>query len=262
MAAAGESDGITIDLNADMGESFGRWVLGNDKALMPYLTSASIACGFHAGDPHVMRENASLAVAHGVGIGAHVGLPDLVGFGRRRMAITPSQLYDYVLYQAGALKAFVETAGGRLQHIKPHSILYVMIQEDSELAAATAEAVAALGDDVLLFLTGETAKTAAARAGVGFVSEGFVDMGYAADGSLVLAITSRDPAVIAERAFRLAVESKTRTTDGEDLDVQADSICIHGDVSNASDIAAAIRRRLESAGIELRRPQPSQVSRA
>src|SRR3989442_1061557 len=125
-----------VDLNADMGESYGRWTLGDDEALMPHLTSANIACGFHGGDPHVMRTTVALAVEHGVGIGAHVGLPDLIGFGRRRMAIAPDELKDYVLYQSGAMKAYAEAAGARLQHVKPHGALYTMIVDDPELGAA------------------------------------------------------------------------------------------------------------------------------
>jgi UPF0271 protein len=121
---------LQIDLNADMGESFGRWTLGNDESLMPHLTSANIGCGFHGGDPHVMRKSVALALEHGVGIGAHVALPDLLGFGRRRLAVSSEELHDYVLYQAGAMKAFAEAAGGVLQHVKPHGVLYWMVQEE------------------------------------------------------------------------------------------------------------------------------------
>ena len=144
----------TIDLNADMGESFGRWTLGNDEALMPHLTSANIACGFHGGDPHVMRRTVALALEHGVGIGAHVGLPDLLGFGRRRMAVSAAELRDYVLYQAGAMQAFADAAGASMQHVKPHGVMYTMVQEDGELAQAVADAVAEVGADVILMLAG------------------------------------------------------------------------------------------------------------
>src|SRR5918992_1214713 len=130
-----------VDLNADMGESYGRWTLGNDASLMPHLTSANIACGFHGGDPHVMRRTVALAAEHGVGIGAHVGLPDLIGFGRRRMAISIDELGDYVTYQAGALWAFAQAEGVRLQHVKPHGALYTMIVDDAEYAAAVCQAV-------------------------------------------------------------------------------------------------------------------------
>ena len=139
-----------IDLNADLGESFGRWTLGDDAALMPHLTSANVACGFHGGDPHVLRRTVALAVEHGVGIGAHVGLPDLVGFGRRRMAVSPEELGDLVLYQAGAVRAFAEAAGAELRHVKPHGALYSMVAEDDELARALCEAVAVLGVALLM----------------------------------------------------------------------------------------------------------------
>src|SRR5205807_5971176 len=144
-----------VDLNADMGESYGRWTLGDDAALMPHLTSANIACGFHGGDPHVMRHTVALAVEHGVGIGAHVALPDLIGFGRRRMAISPDELRDYVTYQAGALSAFADARGARLQHVKPHGSLYAMIVEDAGYARAVCEATADLGRGVILLMPPE-----------------------------------------------------------------------------------------------------------
>src|SRR5213596_80734 len=142
----------SIDLNCDMGESYGRWTLGADEEIMPWITSANIACGFHGGDPHVMRQTVALAVEHGVGIGAHVELPDLIGFGRRRMAIAPDELADYVLYQAGAMRAYAEAAGARLQHVKPHGALYAMIVDDGELAAAVCEALKALHEGVVLLM--------------------------------------------------------------------------------------------------------------
>src|SRR6478736_5840981 len=174
-----------IDLNADMGESYGRWTLGDDEALMPLLTSANIACGFHAGDPHVMRKTVELALEHGVGIGAHVSFPDLIGFGRRRMAATPEEVADYVVYQAGALAAFVEAAGGRLQHVKPHGALYTTIADSEKHAEAVAGAVASLGGDLILLMPPVVAPAAAA-AGVPFVPEGYVDLDYDAAGKLVL----------------------------------------------------------------------------
>jgi UPF0271 protein len=244
---------LKVDLNADMGESFGRWVLGNDEALMPHLTSANIACGFHGGDPNVMRRTVALAIEHGVGIGAHVALPDLLGFGRRRMAVSAEELRDYVLYQTGAMAAFAHAAGARLQHVKPHGALYTMVKDDAELAQAVADAVAESGDRVILMLTGETVATAAARAGVPFVPEGYVDLDYAADGSLVLERVKqlRDPQTMAERAARLVTEGKVTTLDGTDLELEARSICVHGDAPNAPEIAEAIRRALAEAGVEL-----------
>jgi UPF0271 protein len=244
---------VQVDLNADMGESFGRWTLGNDAALMPHLTSANIACGFHGGDPHVMRKTVELALEHGVGIGAHVALPDLLGFGRRRLAVSAAELHDYVLYQAGAMAAFAEAAGGRLQHVKPHGALYVMVQGDAELAQGVADAVAETGDGVILLLAGKTVSDAAQNAGVPFVPEGYVDLDYAGDGSLVIERVKqlRDPQATAVRAVRLVTEGKVQTLDGGDLTLKARSICVHGDAPNAAEIAAAIRSSLEAAGVEL-----------
>ena len=244
---------LKVDLNADMGESYGRWTLGNDDALMPHLTSANIATGFHGGDPHVMRRTVALALEHGVGIGAHVALPDLLGFGRRRMAVSAAELRDYVLYQAGAMAAFAEAAGGTLQHVKPHGALYTMVQGDPELAQGVAGAVAELGGGVILLLAGKTVAEAARSAGVPFVPEGYVDLDYAGDGSLVIERVKqvRDPETMAVKAVRLVTEGKVRTLDGTDLELEARSICVHGDAPNAPDIAAAIRRGLEGAGVEL-----------
>ncbi len=146
---------IRMDLNSDMGESYGRWQLGNDAELMEVITSANIACGWHGGDPAVMRTTVELAVDKGVGIGAHVGLPDLLGFGRRRMQVAPDEIYDYAMYQAGALRAFAEAAGGRLQHVKPHGAFYTMSAADEGLAGALVRAVQALGDGVVLYGMGE-----------------------------------------------------------------------------------------------------------
>src|SRR5688500_14364752 len=174
----------TIDLNSDMGESFGRWQLGNDAELMEVITSANIACGWHGGDPAVMRTTVELAVAKGVGIGAHVGLPDLLGFGRRRMQVTPDEIYDYTMYQSGALRAFAEAAGGRLQHVKPHGAFYTMSAADETLAAALVRAVESLGDGVVLYGMGEIEPALAKRAGVGYVREGYVDLNYDDSGGL------------------------------------------------------------------------------
>jgi 5-oxoprolinase (ATP-hydrolysing) subunit A len=241
-----------IDLNADMGESYGRWTLGDDAALMPHLTSANIACGFHGGDPHVMRRTVALALDHSVGIGAHVAFPDLIGFGRRRLSATPAEVEDYIVYQAGAVKAFAEAAGGRLQHVKPHGALYTSIVDSPELARAAAQAVASLGPDVILLMPPAVAG-AAADAGIPFVPEGYVDLDYDAEGKLVLerAKRVRDPDEMGEKAVRLVREGKVRTIDGGDLELEVESICVHGDAPNATAIAEAIRRALEGAGVEL-----------
>jgi UPF0271 protein len=235
-----------------MGESYGRWTLGDDAALMPCLTSANIACGFHGGDPHVMRKTVTLALEHGVGVGAHVGLPDLIGFGRRRIAVSPDELKDYVVYQAGAIRAFAEAAGGRLQHVKPHGALYAMIVDDEAYSHAVSEAVASLGPEVILLMPPDVAEAAAA-AGVPFVPEGYVDLDYDGAGKLVIERVKqvRDPRQTAARAVRLITEGKVRSTDGSDLSLEVASICVHGDAPNAPEIAQAIRSALTAAGIEL-----------
>jgi 5-oxoprolinase (ATP-hydrolysing) subunit A len=225
-----------VDLNADLGESFGRWTLGDDAALMAHITSANVAAGFHGGDPHVLRETVALAVENGVGIGAHAGLPDLVGFGRRRIAITPEELADLVLYQAGAVRAFAEVAGAELRHVKPHGAMYSMVVDDPELAAALCETVAGLG--VALLMPPQLA-AAAAAAGIRFVPEGYVDLDYDEEGKLILERVKqpRDPAETAERALRFAGEG------------QVESICIHGDGPNAVELAAAVRSALQGSGV-------------
>jgi UPF0271 protein len=227
-----------MDLNADLGESFGRWTLGDDAALMPHITSANIAAGFHAGDPHVLRRTVALAVEHGVGVGAHPGLPDLVGFGRRRMAVSPEELYDLIVYQAGAVRAFAEVAGAELRHVKPHGSMYTMVADDDELAAALCAAVADLG--VALLMPPQLA-SAAASAAIRFVPEGYVDLDYDADGKLILERVklARDPAETVRRAVEFARAG------------EVESLCIHGDGPNAVELAAAVRAGLEADGVEV-----------
>lgn len=242
---------ITIDLNSDMGESFGRWSLGNDAELMEVITSANIACGWHGGDPAVMRQTVEMAVANEVGIGAHVGFPDLLGFGRRRMQVTPNEVYDYAIYQAGALRAFADAAGGRLQHVKPHGAFYVMCAADEALAAALVRAVQNLGDDVVLFGMGEIEPAMAKAAGVGYVREGYVDLNYNNAGNLVIERNKGawDPDEVAARAVRLATMAEVGTVEGGTLKLAVRTICIHGDAPNSGEIALKVRNRLEEAGV-------------
>jgi UPF0271 protein len=249
----------TIDLNSDMGESYGRWSLGNDAELMEVITSANIACGWHGGDPAVMRNTVALAAAKGVGIGAHVGLPDLLGFGRRRMQVTPDEIYDYTLYQAGALRAFAEAEGTRLQHVKPHGAFYVMCAADETLAAALVGAVQALGDDAVLFGMGEIEPRLAREAGVGYVREGYVDLNYDNQGGLVLERRKGewDPEEVARRAVRLATRGEVGTVEGGTLALDVRTICIHGDAPNSGEIARRVRQRLEEAGIGIAPVRPA-----
>jgi UPF0271 protein len=244
---------ITMDLNSDMGESYGRWQLGNDAELMSVITSANIACGWHGGDPAVMRGTVELAVEKRVGIGAHVGLPDLLGFGRRRMQVTPDEIYDYAMYQSGALRAFAEAAGGRLQHVKPHGAFYVMCAADEELASALVRAVKALGDGVVLFGMGEIEPRLAADAGVGYVREGYVDLNYNNSGGLVIERNKGawDPEDVANRAVRLATKREVGTVEGDTLPLAVETICIHGDAPNSGEIARRVRQRLEKSEVKI-----------
>jgi UPF0271 protein len=241
-----------VDINCDMGESYGRWSLGDDAGIMPFITSANIACGWHGGDPGVMRATIELAKEHGVGVGAHTGLPDLLGFGRRQMVLSPDETRDYVLYQYGALRAFADAAGIPVQHIKPHGAFYVMINRDRSLAAALVEAVKEVDPDLVLVLKEEQALELASSEGVSVAAEAFPDLDYNADGSLILerAKKPRDPALVAERILRVVHEGKLRAIDGTDLDVSARTFCIHGDSPNAVEVAQGVRERLKAEGVE------------
>ncbi len=237
-----------------MGESYGRWTLGNDEAVMPYLTSANLACGFHAGDPHIMRKSVALAVQHGVAIGAHPGLPDLMGFGRRALNLSPDELKDYIHYQTGALSAFARTAGATLQHVKPHGIQYTMFERNLDLARACAEAVAELDAKLILMTMADTKFDAAARAtGARVAGEGFADRPYTRDKELVWPrVVFTDPERAAEQAVMMARDGKVRTVDGDVVDVNVQTICVHGDTPGVEKIVAAVRKALEQEGILVR----------
>jgi UPF0271 protein len=246
---------VHIDINCDMGESYGRWTLGHDEEVMPHITSANVACGFHGGDPHVMHRTVELAMQHGVAIGAHPGLPDLMGFGRRRMEVSPAELKDYHRYQTGALGAFVKAAGSTLQHVKPHGIQYHMFEESLPLARATAEQVLELDPALILMTMAMTKYDAEARTvkGLRVAAEGFADRVYADDAQLVSRKLGKDalvsdPVKAADQAVRMVMESKVRTISGKTIDVKIDTICIHGDSPGADKIVAAVRDALVKAG--------------
>jgi UPF0271 protein len=243
--------GTVVDINCDMGESFGRWVLGDDARVMPHISSANIACGWHGGDPGVLRATVELAKEHGVGVGAHVGLPDLLGFGRRQIAVSPEETRDYILYQYGALRAFADAAGVPVQHIKPHGAFYVMINRDPRLTEALVEATHEADPELVLVLMNEQALSVASASGLAVAPEAFPDLDYDADGSLILerAKQPRDPAVVAERVLRVVRESKLRAVDGTDLELSARTFCIHGDSPNAVEVARGVRERLAAEGV-------------
>ncbi len=244
-----------IDINCDMGESYGRWKLGNDEEVMPHITSANVACGFHAGDPAVMRKTVELALTHGVAIGAHPSTPDLMGFGRRRMEMTPQEIKDCHAYQIGALMGFCQAAGTTLQHVKPHGIQYFMFEENLALGRASAENVVEIDKRLILMTMAQTKYDQEARKvpGVRVASEGFADRPYADDGQLVsrklgAAALIRDPAKAAEQAVRMVMENKVKSMSGKVIDVHVDTICIHGDTDGAEKIVAAVREALVKAG--------------
>jgi 5-oxoprolinase (ATP-hydrolysing) subunit A len=243
-----------IDVNVDMGESFGRWSLGDDASLMPHISSANIACGFHAGDPGAMRRTVAGAVEHGLQVGAHVALPDLLGFGRRAMKVSPADLTDYCTYQIGALAAFVAAEGGRLAHVKPHGALYAMCAQDGELAEAVARSIAEVDSQLVLLALRDDHAAAVERHGVRLVTEAFVDLDYDADGNLLIEPVkqARDPDQVAERALRVARERKVPTTAGTDLEVDSPTICLHGDAPNAPDVARAVKERLDGERIAVK----------
>ncbi len=245
---------MRIDFNCDLGESFGGYRLGADLEILPLVTSANVACGFHAGDPAVMRRTVRAALDQGVAVGAHPGLPDLVGFGRREMEITPQEAHDMVLYQIGALHAVVKAEGGRLRHVKAHGALYNMAAKNAKLAEAIAEAVKRFDPELVFFgLSGSVMIDAGQRLGLRTASEAFADRTYQPDGSLTP--RSQPNALIAEvgraadQAIRMAKEGKVQTVQGRDMAIQADTICIHGDGPHAVEFAREIRRRLEAEGV-------------
>ncbi|MDQ0188247.1 LamB/YcsF family protein [Alicyclobacillus cycloheptanicus] len=245
-----------IDLNADMGESFGVYKLGQDEALLGVVTSANIACGFHAGDPTTMRVVVEQALAAGVAIGAHPGLPDRVGFGRRELAITPEEAFDLTLYQVGALHGVVRALGGQLRHVKPHGALYNMAAARFDLASAIAEAVRRVDDQLILVgLAGSALVTAAHQASIAARSEVFADRRYRADGSLVprrqAGAVIEDPAEAVAQAVQMATAGVVKAEDGSRVPVAADTLCIHGDGSHAVTFAMQIRRALEEAGVRV-----------
>lgn len=244
-----------VDLNCDLGESFGVYTLGMDEEILPLITSANIACGFHASDPVTMERTVRLAVESGASLGAHPGFPDLLGFGRRNLNVSPAEAKAYVQYQLGALSAFAKARGAALSHVKPHGALYNMAGRDRKLAEAICEGIAEVDDSlILLALSGSAMIEAAGRKGLRSASEVFADRAYEADGSLVARtkpgaiITDEEEA--ASRVVRMIKEKKVRAADGTDIDIAADSVCVHGDGVRAVEFVRKLRAAFREAGIE------------
>lgn len=240
-----------------MGESFGAWTMGQDTEILPYVTSANIACGFHAGDPTTMRRTVQAAIHHGVALGAHPGLPDLVGFGRRKMDITADAAYDLVVVQVGALAAVAASQGGRLHHVKAHGALYNMAAGNTELAKAVAQAVFDIDSGLVLYALASSIQVDIARSiGLQVAQEVFADRSYQADGSLTLrslpGAMITDPAQAVQQVLGMITQGKVLSQQGQDVGVRADTLCIHGDQPGAAVFARNITQALEQHGIAIR----------
>ena len=244
--------GKRIDITCDMGESFGVYKLGSDEEMMPYITSANVACGFHAGDPVWMRRTVNLAEETGVAIGAHPSFPDLMGFGRRPMQASLAEIQSYVIYQTGALQAF--TKAKRLQHVKAHGALYNMGERDEELAGAVAEAIREVDPNLILVgLSGSAWIKAGRQVGLRVASEVFADRALNADGTLV---SRKQPGAdihnvedVVNRVSKMVAEGKIAAINGEEVEIKADTICLHGDTPGAASLAQTLRQKLEAAGV-------------
>jgi UPF0271 protein len=247
---------LHMDLNSDLGESFGAWKIGDDEGVLPWVTSANVAAGFHAGDPSVIRRTVARARELGVEVGAHPGFPDLVGFGRRDLAVTPDQAYCDVLYQIGAVAAFVRAQGLELQHVKPHGQLNNLAVRDRDLAEAIVAACHDFDPRLRLIAYGGELLAAAERAGVPLAREAYADRAYNPDGTLVsrriTGAVITDPGEAARRAVSLARDGGIRAVDGSWLALPTDTLCVHGDSPGAAKTAQAIRQALEEAGVPVR----------
>jgi 5-oxoprolinase (ATP-hydrolysing) subunit A len=244
----------SIDLNCDMGESYGAWKMGADAQIMPYITSANIACGFHAGDPATIRKTVKLAHEHGVAIGAHPSLPDLMGFGRRVMQIKPQEMYDLVLYQAGAVKAFAEAIGAKLHHVKCHGALYNMSTDDLGLSHAMAQAIKDLGGDILMYgLANSPMLETGRKLGVRVAGEAFADRGYTDLGRLASRDDPKgmivDESDSVAQALNIIESGKVTSITGKDVVVSAQTLCLHGDQPDAVAFAKALRGVFAQRGI-------------
>jgi 5-oxoprolinase (ATP-hydrolysing) subunit A len=247
-----------IDLNADLGESFGAWAMGDDERVLAHVSSANIACGFHAGDPQVIDRTVELALAAGVAVGAHPSYWDLRGFGRRAIAADPAEVEADVVYQVGAVRAFVESRGARLVHVKPHGALYNQAAVDEALARAVARGVARVAKDLVLvgLASSSAMRRAAGDFGLRFAAEAFADRAYKNDGTLVprrqAGAVIASPAEAASRAVRIAREGRVTAIDGTDVVLAADTICLHGDSADAAARVLEVREALEAAGVAVR----------
>jgi len=237
-----------------MGESFGIYNLGNDEEMMRYVTSISVGCGFHAGDPHVMRKTVALAKQHGVAVGAHPGYPDLMGFGRRKMEVTPEEAKDYILYQVGALTAFCQAAGLELQHVKPHGEFYQMPWKNEALARGILEAIQEIKPEpIFLALYNTIPYEMAQSMGIRVAGELYGDLDYYPDGTTFIKKVHGeiDPKATVEKVLKMVLEEKVIASDGKEIEVKGKSVCLHGDNPRAPEIAQTLREELEKRGVKI-----------
>ncbi len=245
---------LEVDLHCDMGESLGIYTIGNDREMMTHVTSISVGCGFHGGDPHVMRETVALARQHGVAVGAHPGYPDLMGFGRRKMAITPDEAKDYILYQVGALKAFCDAAGIALQHVKPHGEFYQMLWKDEALARGVLEAVQAIKPEPIFLALYNTIPYEMARSmGIRVAGELYADLDYYPDGTTFIKKVHGeiDSRATVDKVLKMVLEGKVVASDGKEIEVKGRSICFHGDNPRAPKIARIVKDELVKRGVKI-----------
>jgi UPF0271 protein len=243
-----------VDLNCDGGESFGIYKLGNDEAMMTQVTSISIGCGFHGGDPHVMRKTVALAKQNGVAVGAHPGFPDPIGFGRRKLEVTPEEAKDYILYQVGALKGFCEAYDVPLQHVKPHGQLYNMAWTDEKLAKGILEAIRTIKPEpIFLALYNTMPYQLAESMGIRVAGEFYADLDYAPDGTTFIKRTHGEVDINAtvKKVVKMVVEGKVTASDGKDIEVRGKSICFHGDNPKGPEIVKAVKEALQKSGVKI-----------
>jgi UPF0271 protein len=248
---------MKVDLNADMGESFGMYKLGHDEEFMKYITSANVACGFHAGDSSVMKKTVELAKKFNVQVGAHPGLPDLQGFGRREMKLTVEEIYDIVVYQVGALKGFTDAAGLQLHHVKPHGSLYGMAHRMEDVAQAICQAIKDIDMNMYIYIMKKGVISSIAESmGIKTVYELYSDLGYDAEGNLVItrAHDTNDSHSVTDRVRKMVIDHKVTALDGTEITIEGDSVCVHCDTPGAIDIVKAVRSVLEDAGCEVTSP--------
>jgi len=250
---------MKIDINCDMGESFGAYTLGLDEEVIKYITSANIACGYHAGDPLVMERTIELAKEHGVSVGAHPGFPDLMGFGRRNIDATLPEIKGYMVYQIGALQAFAKAQGLKVAHVKPHGALYLMAVEDEKISQAVVESIASVDKDLIFVALagskGEKMTKIGEKVGLRVAYEAFPDGAYTPDGTLVSrrqpGAVIKDPDVVAQRALMMAQEGKVVAIDGKEIPFRPETLCVHGDTPGAVNLVKKIRQALTEAGVEV-----------